>query len=221
MYFGWLLKFGAQSDRLSVREIARQTSVSLGLCQRVVEALVNKGILAAEGVRTAKKYELKNPSALISDWVSHYDILKKCKVWTYSTAFSSRQEVLAAVERSRIKNDVCLALHSAANALGSKYTNLDTVELYVFEPAHLHKIERSLSLQPKERGYEILLVKPYYRAILEFERARSSESSSHVSHTPELLTFLDLYHYPLRGQEQAEHLAGKIPYLRGVHVKGS
>lgn len=217
----WLLKFGAQSDCLSVREIARQTGVSLGLCQRIVEALVRKGVLVAEGVRTAKKYELKNPSALISDWIFHYDILKKCKAWTYTTAFSTRQEVLIAIERSKIKDEVCLALHSAADALASKYTNLDTVELYVFEPSNIPKIERVLGLQPKERGYEVLLVKPYYKAILEFERARSSGSSNHVSHAPELLTFLDLYHYPLRGQEQAEHLATKITFLRGLHVKES
>jgi hypothetical protein len=38
--------------------------------------------------------------------------------------------------------------------------------------------------------------------------------------SPALLTFLDLYNFPLRGQEQAEFMAERIPELKRIYKKG-
>jgi hypothetical protein len=38
--------------------------------------------------------------------------------------------------------------------------------------------------------------------------------------SPPLLTFLDLYHFPLRGQEQAEFMAQRIPELKRIYKNG-
>jgi hypothetical protein len=34
---------------------------------------------------------------------------------------------------------------------------------------------------------------------------------------PLLLTFLDLYHFPLRGQEQAEFIAGRAQEMKRIY----
>jgi hypothetical protein len=36
-----------------------------------------------------------------------------------------------------------------------------------------------------------------------------------------LLTFLDLYHFPLRGEEQAEFMAERISELKRIYTSGS
>jgi len=38
--------------------------------------------------------------------------------------------------------------------------------------------------------------------------------------SPALLTFLDLYHFPLRGLEQAEFMAERIPELTCIYKNG-
>ena len=37
---------------------------------------------------------------------------------------------------------------------------------------------------------------------------------------PPILTFLDLFHFPLRGQEQAEFMAERIPELKRIYKNG-
>ena len=54
----WLLREGIKSQDLSLRNVTKETGVSLGLVQRVFEILVLRGILQTEGVRTAKKFSL-------------------------------------------------------------------------------------------------------------------------------------------------------------------
>jgi hypothetical protein len=59
----------------------------------------------------------------------------------------------------------------------------------------------------KEKGYEVLLIEPYYKMLLKQNRKDDKE----IGISPLLLTFLDLYHFPLRGQEQAEFIAQRNP----------
>jgi len=38
--------------------------------------------------------------------------------------------------------------------------------------------------------------------------------------SPPILTFLDLYHFPLRGQEQAEFMAERLGGLKPIYKSG-
>ena len=49
----WLLRVGLSRNSFSLREVAKEVEVSLGLVQRVFNILVLKGLLQVEGVRTA------------------------------------------------------------------------------------------------------------------------------------------------------------------------
>jgi hypothetical protein len=108
---------------------------------------------------------------------------------------------------------VILALHSAAEALGLKNSNLEGLELYVLNPSIRAKLENALQLEPQERGYEVLLIEPYYKMLLKQNRKDGKE----IGICPLLLTFLDLYHFPLRGQEQAEFIAQRAPELKRIY----
>lgn len=212
----WLLREGIKSRELSVRNVSKEAGISLGSVQRVFETLVLKGILQTEGVRTAKKFSLKNPKRLLESWLEQYSIVKKCKIRTYRSAFQDKTELLEALKKSNLNKKVALALHSAAEAHGCKNTNLNTLELYLLDPLVRPQLEKKLLLEPQERGYEVLLIEPYYKSLLKM----TCDSNLDINVSPSILTFLDLYHFPLRGQEQAEFMAERIPELKRIYKSG-
>ena len=78
----------------------------------------------------------------------------------------------------------------------------------------LHKINPLFRLlEAQERGYVVLLIEPYYKMLLKQNRKDGKE----IGICPLLLAFLDLYHFPLRGQEQAEFIAGRAPELKHIY----
>ena len=212
----WLLREGIKSRELSVRNVSKEAGISLGSVQRVFETLVLKGVLQAEGIRTAKKFFLKDPKRLLENWLAHYSIVKKCKMRTYRSGFQDKAELLEALKKSNLSNKVALALHSAAEAHGYKNTNLNTLELYMLDPLVRSQLEKNLLLEPQERGYEVLLIEPYYKSLLK----NTSDSNLDINVSPSILTFLDLYHFPLRGQEQAEFMTERLPELKRIYKSG-
>jgi hypothetical protein len=209
----WLLREGLSKEGFSLREVAQEAVVSLGLVQRVFNILVLKGLLQVEGVRTSKRFSFNKPKELLESWLEHYSIVKKCKIRTYRSALSGKPEWFKALKKSGLDQNVILALHSAAEAFGLKNTNLEGLELYVLDPAIRAKLENALQLEPQERGYEVLLIEPYYKMLLKQSRKYGKE----IDICPLLLTFLDLYHFPLRGQEQAEFIAQRAPELKRIY----
>ena len=212
----WLLREGIKRQRFSLRGVAKEIEVSVGLVQRVFGILVLKGFLQTEGIRTAKKFFFKKPKLLLESWLEHYSIAKKCKMRTYRSALSEKGELLDALKKSKLSQKVVLALHSAAEAHGCKNTNLNSLELYMLDLTVRSKLEDVLQLEPQERGYEVLLIEPYYESLLNLD----ANSERNIKICPALLTFLDLYHFPLRGQEQAEFMAERVPELKRIHKNG-
>lgn len=209
----WLLKEGLEKKEFSLREVLKDRKVSYGLVQRVFGVLVYNGLLKIEGVRTAKKFFIKKPTLLIKSWLENYSIVKKCKLRNYRSGFQGKEELLEVLKKSNLSQKVALALHSAAEAYGQKNTNLNTLELYMLDPTMRTELEKLLELEPQERGYEVLLVEPYYKSLLNLDN--TLKNGLRIS--PPLLTFLDLYHFPLRGQEQAEFMAERISELKRIY----
>lgn len=214
----WLLREGGiKRQGFSLREVAKEIRVSIGLVQRVFGILLLKGLLQTEGIRTAKRFFFKKPKLLLESWLEHYSITKKCKMRTYRSGFSEKAELFDALKKSKLSQKVALALHSAAEAHGCKNTNLNTLELYMLDSAARSKIEEVLQLEPQEKGYEVLLIEPYYESLLNLGLV---DSGKNMKICPLLLTFLDLYHFPLRGQEQAEFMAERVPELKRIYKNG-
>ena len=135
---------------------------------------------------------------------------------TYRSGFQDKGGLLEAIKNSNLSNKVALALHSAVEAHGYKNTNLNTLELYLLDPSVRAQLEKKLLLEPQERGYEVLLIEPYYKSLLR----NTCDSNLDMNVSPSVLTFLDLYHFPLRGQEQAEFLAERLPELKRIYKSG-
>jgi predicted transcriptional regulator len=200
-----------EEEKFQIREIARSLSLSHGLVQRVVYQLVHAGIIESEGQRTAKKYRMIRSGKLLRQWISMYSILKKCILYNYASAYSVK-EIEKILKAGKINNHV-LALHSATRFYKYSFTNLSTLELYIHSDEDRITLEKKLYLEPQETGYKVLLIKPYYKSIL----YNNSISHAGMKLSSPILTFLDLYDFPLRGREQAEYLLRKHPALEHLY----
>ena len=216
MVLDWLLRVGINKEQFSLREVVKDRKISLGLVQKVFEILTFNGLLQTKGLRTSKRFFLKKPKLLLESWLEQYSIIKKCKMWTYQSGLQENADMLQKLKKSKLSQQVALALHSAAEAYRCKNTNLSTLELYLLNPDIRTKLEDLLQLVPQEKGYDVLLIEPYYKSLLSLD-----EKKKNIRVSPALLTFLDLYHFPLRGPEQAEFMAERLPEIKQIYKKNS
>lgn len=206
----WLLTHHrhARAEGFSVNELQRQAGVSIGQVHKVIKQLEYDGIVTSQGLRTKKKFFLKSPDRLLRSWLQNYHLLKKTK----TRGFSGSPGIS---ESQQKKLGLRPALHTASSELfGIKSTNLRSKEYYLVDWSNFAKTVKALQLVEMDRGYEILLVKPYYSALIShFSNTRSSGTwlDSYA-----LLTFLDLFHFPLRGIEQAETFFRKTEFLNSI-----
>lgn len=213
----WLLVKGIGRKSFSLSEVMRDIGVSIGLIQKVFNQLVFNGFLTTEGFGTSKKFMLSKPKSLMTSWTQSYDLTKKCRIWNYSSAYRGRKELFDVLKNSGLKDQVVVALHSSSDLYKCSTSNLETLELYIPEIKMKSQIEKALCLEPLNRGYEVLLIEPYYKHMV-----RSClESDQKLHQTRPILTYLDLFHFPLRGIEQAEYMAENMPEIKRIFSKGN
>lgn len=212
----WLLarrgvKPGGNAE-FSINELARKVAVMPFTVHRVIQTLEYDGIIQAKGLNTKKRFYLADPKALLIRWLGQYQFQKKNKLWKYGLSdpkkFNTRREEF-------FEASVVPALHTAAQAVfhvGA--TNLRTTEGYLLDPKAIPSIVDNFGLIEQERGYDVLLIEPYYRGVV----ARFSRDWNDPiwKQAFAVLNFLDLYTFPIRGREQAEALFRKTPALKSL-----
>lgn len=215
LVLGWLLIEGIGKKNISLREATRKTGVSVGLVQKIFHYLVVHGYMKTIGFGTSKSFFLSKPKTLLLEWASAYSMSNKCKMWSYSSAFEGREKLLEILRKSKFSKKVVRALHSAVPPYKCVNTNLETLELYLPDLGNRNQIEEILHLEPRSRGYDVLLILPYYKSMV-FSSLNTTLTSGEIAYTNPLLTFLDLYHFSLRGREQADHMAEKLDILKNI-----
>jgi len=211
--FWALSRIGAErNETFSINEMARTLGLSSSTAQRSISILAQDGIFKAEGVRTSKRYSLKKPDELLKLWIKNYKFNRKVK--------KLQLGILNQAEFLKKKNEllsefVIPALHTAAkNIFRVGISNLQQVEAYVPDWRQVDKLIKKFGLVEQDQGYEILLLKPYYDQVVLNFKDHSNDPQWNSAYS--ILTFLDLYHYPLRGREQAEALFRKQKVLSSI-----
>jgi DNA-binding MarR family transcriptional regulator len=213
----WLLarrakpKPGAH-DEFSVNQAARELELRPHTVHRVVRSLEYDGIIRSEGTGTKKRFYLADPQALLIRWLKNYQIQRKCRLRRYAIsdpkAFPSQRDHFLQAAGAP-------ALHTAARLIfHAGVTNLSTTEAYLLDSARVESLTKKYGLVAQERGYEVLLIEPYYRGVV--ERFKKDPEDPTWTAAMAILTFLDLYHFPLRGIEQAEAIYRKTPVLKTI-----
>jgi hypothetical protein len=151
------------------------------------------------------KSVLKDPRSLIEDWVLYYDH-KKNEVNNFFCLAQGPEEILNILKKLEIPESANYALAYHAGAyLVSPHAIFNEVHIYVSDKKSLNFFIEQLKLKPVERGANVILLYPYYKHSA-FYGKRKIQGLWVVS---DIQLYLDLYKYPLRGLEQAEHLYEK------------
>ena len=187
-----------------VRDLVDELNVSQGLVAKVLKTLRARSFLKGEPRGRLASATLRNADELLLEWVKHYEFGRNEAHAYYSADPDILPQIKKALEKGGWGDAYALTLHSGANLITS-YVHDPNVYLYLkadlFEKISL-ALRKALDLKELKAGGNVHLLFPYYKRSA-FFRARKMKGYSVVSN---LQSYLDLYHFPQRGQEHAEYL---------------
>lgn len=186
-----------------VRELAKAGKIDAGFISRMLRDLESKGYVS----RLDSKFKLANASHVLADWVNSYDY-KKNQEFKYFCLAKSPDEILSKIRSINIPEHVRYALgfHAGASLISS-HARYDQVHVYVQDKADIEFFRQALALKVAEEGAGaniIFLLSHYENSV--FHDKQKVRGLWVVS---DIQLYIDLYNYPLRGLEQAEHLFEK------------
>lgn len=184
-----------------VRELANCVSLDPGFVSRMIREMEKRGYLK----RQDKKVRLQEPKSLLDDWVGEYDF-RKNEERKYFYLAKGPSEILEKLRRIRIPRDAnySMGLQAGANLI-APHSAYNEVHVYLKDYAHLDYFVQAMDLEKAEQGANLVFLNPYYKHSVFYDRQKVQD----LWVVSDLQLYLDLYHYPLRGREQAEHLYEK------------
>jgi hypothetical protein len=195
-----LLESVGRDRTWGIRELATEAGVSPATATRVTRELERHGVQVQRRGRTAA-VRLRDPHALFAAWTRAYD-------WTrnpgaaFAAPMGDADLFLARVKTGWNGPRWALGLQSGA-ARVAPLSTFSRVHIYVDVPdaQDLIAVGEMQGWEPAEDG-NLVLLKPWYRTSVWHGLQRVEG----LPVTSTLQLALDLWHYPLRGREQAEHL---------------
>lgn len=194
-----LLRAMLKKNKLwGVRELAHEVRLNPGYVSRMFKELQELQYL----IRIDSKAKLKNQKSILEDWIHHYDY-KKNRFLKYHCQAKSPQEILDKLKRMNISEKVNYALGFHAGAfLIAAHAAFHDVHIYISDEQSSEFFQNQLYLKSVDQGANVILISPYYRHSVFYDMQKINE----LMVVSDIQLYLDLYHYPLRGLEQAEHL---------------
>lgn len=193
-----------------VREIAHSAGVAPATATRVARQLEREGVVRVSRTGRNARLRLMDPAGLFRLWTRRYDWSRN-RAASFHAPVGDLSRFLARLPGVLDDTRWALTLHAGA-AQVAPHATWDRVHVYVGveSPADLLRIAESHGWDPADDG-RLVLMKPYYRTAVWHDL--QTANGLPVASTLQLA--LDLWHYPLRGREQAEHL---LQSVLGIHV---
>ncbi|MBU9889814.1 MAG: hypothetical protein KTQ49_08115 [Candidatus Omnitrophica bacterium] len=191
-----------------VRDFEKDLGLGRGWAAKVLALLREKGHLQGIARGRSAGAVLRDGEELIGEWVRHYDFSMN-KTHAYYTPDPDPLPKIKRFFRERSSAAAyALTLHTGANLI-THFVRTPNIYLYLqaddFKEA-LQDLRRALDLKELKRGGNVYLVEPYYKKAV-FFGSQKIKGYPVVSH---LQLYLDLYHFPERGREQAEYLLRRL-----------
>jgi hypothetical protein len=192
-----------KDHKWKIRDLKKETGVSLGYISEVIQALEEASFVARSKEGYVKPVRI---GELISEWLGFYKFSRQNKIYPYYIDESGPNEIMRQIKKA--SNNVptqkyCLTLHAAASII-APWARYNGVHMYVEGPHQMW--EKELGLISAEKDANIFLVEPYYATSVFYDMQTTKNFYPIVS---DLQLFLDLYNFPIRGRESAEHLFEK------------
>jgi len=189
-----------------VRALASKIGLDPGYVSRVFKEMERKDYL----IREKGKFRLKEPKILLEDWIHFYDY-RKNRFDNYFCLSKSPGDIIERLWNLEILDNMeyALGFHAGAN-LVSPHAVFDSVHIYISNPDSMDYFVRALDLKSVERGANLIFVSPYYKHSVFYDRQRIKK----LWVVSNIQLYLDLFKFPLRGIEQAEHIYDR--YLKDL-----
>lgn len=185
----------------SILGISKEVRTGYGHTFRVVKTLLRMSLCRQT---ETNRVVVANPGELLTRWAGYYDFSLLNKVNAYYSLEADLDDFikrLSAASEHGLK--YALTLQAGASSV-TPYVRPVNVHLYV-DPEKLDSWQEFLRLQLTELGGNIFLVEPYDDGVFyKVQRARGINVVSNVQ------LYIDLYNYPARGREAAEHLRKEV-----------
>ena len=184
-----------------IRELAEKIGLDPGYVSRMAKSLSESGYAA----RTGGKLKIRSPKEILDDWVRAYD-LKRNEHHRFFILASDVKSILRRLREIYLPHECKYALSVQAGAgLVAPHAVYKEVHLYISDQQSIDFFRNALDLKEADQGANLVLMWPYYKHSV-FYDSHEVEGLSVVS---DIQLYLDLYGYPVRGREQAEHLYDK------------
>jgi len=189
----------------TIRGLAKEVEISPGYAHAVISTLINLGHVA----RT-ERYKIKvvNPTVLLRRWAAYhqYD-----KMNTFLEYYTFEREIDRFIQQLSQTSDSNYALTVLAGAsLIAPHVRPVDVHMYIKKKDDATTLAKALNLQLIPRGGNVKFVVPYDEAVFYGQQTANVWISDQVVRVVNVVSdvqlFVDLYNYPARGLEAAEHL---------------
>ena len=181
--------------RWKLRDLAQEADVSLGLTHRVVQRLLDETFLE----RHDRLLALRGPASLLEAWREVYRYSRN-SIRAYHAATRTPQQLMQRVAEAarQMAGRHAFTLHAGAS-LVAPFVRFTDIHVYTEGP--IDAWIETLNLKEVEFGGNLSLIEPYDAGV--FYRAHEADGAIVVG---DVQLYLDLYHYPARGREQADFL---------------
>jgi hypothetical protein len=184
-----------------VRELAQSVGLDPGFVSRMAKELEKRNYVS----RIDSKLKLREPKSLLEDWVREYEYKRNQEVRYFCLA-KDPEEIVQRLGAAQIPDDVryALGLQAGANLI-APYSVYSEVYVYTQDKGVIEWFAEKLKLREADEGANLIFLLPYYRHSVFYSKQRIGN----LWVVSDLQLYLDLYKYPIRGLEQAEHLYEK------------
>lgn len=183
------------------RELAAHAGVSTMTASHVVRQLHQMGVLHIIRRGRSSEIRLMSVKALIELWVAHYEWTQNPHV-TFAAPVGTPRRFLPELSSALGKRRWALTMQAGAS-LVAPHAAWEKIHLYL-DVRGIRDLTDAFStndFEPSDQG-RLVVMRPWYRDSV-WHGLRSIESFPVVS---DLQLALDLWHYKVRGREQAEHI---------------
>ncbi len=185
----------------TISSLARAAGVAVSTASYAVRALEERDVVAVRREWRKKVVRLVHRRALVQEWVRSYSWRSNARV-AFEAPVGSPSRFVRRLPKLISGVRWGLTLQAGASLL-APHARWDTVHLYVDIRSDREALDlgSELGWRSAEKGPVVFLI-PHYGSSVWFG-LRKRDMLTVVS---DLQLILDLWHYPVRGREQAEHL---------------
>lgn len=194
-----------------VRELSAIAQASLGTTSKVVRALEERDLVVVTRAGRNAVVSVPRPRELFKSWASVYDWTRNPSL-TVRAPLADPREFLRSLPRKipSASTPWAVTLHAGATLI-APHAVWHQIHLYVKVPTStlLERFAADRNWTPAPDG-RVTLMRPYYRESI----WKDVHNRAGIPVVDDLQLALDLWNYPTRGREQAEHiLKRKLPWI--------